>query len=70
MEENLLSHFMEIADAENVTGCVLADTQGLCLLSTQNLKPESAGLVSAITQHAVRIDTANINPVICLEAAS
>uniref|UniRef100_A0A023EYW9 Late endosomal/lysosomal adaptor and MAPK and MTOR activator 5 n=1 Tax=Triatoma infestans TaxID=30076 RepID=A0A023EYW9_TRIIF len=70
MEENLLNQFKQIAETENVTGCVLADSQGLCLLSTQNLRPESAGLVSAITQHAIRIDAENKNPVIYLESAS
>lgn len=68
MESRLETEFNEILKEENVSGCVLADPQGLCLLSSSNLKGEVAGLVAAIAQHAALIEPGSgSQPVVLLE---
>ncbi|KAK9500727.1 hypothetical protein O3M35_001933 [Rhynocoris fuscipes] len=67
MEDTLFKQFKDILDTDNVTGCVLADNHGLCLLSSPNISHETAGIVSAIAQYASKIEPDNSNPVICLE---
>ncbi|XP_014239630.1 uncharacterized protein LOC106661040 [Cimex lectularius] len=67
MEAGLVTAFNEIINNENVTGCVLTNPQGLCMLSSPNLKPEVSGLVSAISQHAAKLEDSDGPPIITLE---
>ncbi|XP_024218142.1 ragulator complex protein LAMTOR5 [Halyomorpha halys] len=68
MESRLEFEFSEIQRQENVTGCVLADPKGLCLLASPNINNEVAGLVTAIAQHAALIEPSeNSQPIVLLE---
>ncbi|KAF6201717.1 hypothetical protein GE061_004112 [Apolygus lucorum] len=70
MEANLEAELYEIMKTDGVTGAILSDEHGLCLLASPDVKPEMAGILSAIVQHASMIDNRNENPVINFEGDS
>ncbi|CAG9121721.1 unnamed protein product [Plutella xylostella] len=68
MEKELDRVTDEIMLTPNVTGCIFADHQGLCLAAKGNAHVDSAGLIVAISEQACKIQPNLKPPTINLEA--
>ncbi|CAH2105085.1 unnamed protein product [Euphydryas editha] len=67
MEKELDKVVEEIMSTPNVSGCLVADHQGLCLASKGTAHVDSAGLIVAISEQASKIQPYVKPPTVCLE---
>ncbi|XP_033647187.1 ragulator complex protein LAMTOR5-like [Asterias rubens] len=69
MESNLERLLEETMTGPGVVGVLCADKQGLCLSAKGTALPESAGLITALSQQAALLKPeSTATPVICLES--
>ncbi|XP_063229919.1 ragulator complex protein LAMTOR5-like [Bacillus rossius redtenbacheri] len=67
MEKHLESCMDEITKSPGVTGCILADNQGLCLGVRGKASCQSSGIIAAIASQAARLEPGAKPPVVSLE---
>ncbi|KAG6452964.1 ragulator complex protein LAMTOR5 [Manduca sexta] len=67
MEKELDKVIEEIMSTPNVSGCLVADHQGLCLAAKGTAHVDSAGIVVAISEQACKIQPNLKPPTVCLE---
>lgn len=67
MENDLDKVVEEIMSMPNVSGCLIADPQGLCLASKGAAHVDSAGIIVAISEQACKIQPNMKPPTVCLE---
>ncbi|KAJ0181555.1 hypothetical protein K1T71_002277 [Dendrolimus kikuchii] len=67
MEKDLDKVIEEIMATPNVSGCLVADYQGLCLAATGDVHVDSAGIIVAISEQACKLEPNLKPPTVCLE---
>ncbi|XP_075991292.1 late endosomal/lysosomal adaptor, MAPK and MTOR activator 5 [Anticarsia gemmatalis] len=67
MEKELDRVVEEIMSTPNVSGCLVADHQGLCLAAKGSAHVDSAGIIVAISEQACKIQPNLKPPTVCLE---
>ncbi|XP_041986723.1 ragulator complex protein LAMTOR5 [Aricia agestis] len=68
MEKELDKVVEEIMSTPNISGCLVADHQGLCLASKGAAHVDSAGIIVAISEQACKIQPTLKPPTVCLES--
>ncbi|XP_026479756.1 ragulator complex protein LAMTOR5 homolog [Ctenocephalides felis] len=68
MEKALDEVMDDILSRPNVTGCLFADQQGLCLGSRGKVSPSTTGFVVALSDLSCKIQPMKKPPIIHLEA--
>uniref|UniRef100_A0A182VQ39 Late endosomal/lysosomal adaptor and MAPK and MTOR activator 5 n=1 Tax=Anopheles minimus TaxID=112268 RepID=A0A182VQ39_9DIPT len=68
MEHPVDSILDKVMDVPGNIGCLLANSQGLCLGVKGNASEQSAGIIVAISDLASKLDPSNSSPVISLES--
>ncbi|GBP82566.1 hypothetical protein EVAR_87812_1 [Eumeta japonica] len=68
MEKELDKVIEEVMSTPNVTGCLFADHQGLCLEAKGSAHVDSAGIIVALSEQACKIQPNLKPPTINLES--
>ncbi|XP_066995345.1 ragulator complex protein LAMTOR5 homolog [Anabrus simplex] len=68
METQLEQCMDDLLLVRGVTGCILADDQGLCLCAKGKVSPASSGVIKAIADQVLKLEPELKPPVIVLES--
>ncbi|XP_058116564.1 uncharacterized protein LOC131288519 [Anopheles ziemanni] len=68
MEQQVDAILDKVMEVPGNVGCILANSQGLCLGAKGNASEHSAGIIVAISDLASKLDPNSPSPVISLES--